>query len=374
MKIKRRIMRLGVGVFILLTVFSLPLRALAYEGCSQEELLRASGAGEVYRQLDQEAKDLLERAGAGEGIAGGGLDLPEAFQGVSRMLRDKLSAPLKALAALLGICVLSRLAGCFDEEGAAGIVQLIGAAACGVVMAGPVLGIISGCQAVAKAAAGFLTAAVPVYAGLLAASGNPITGSGYSLLAMGAGGAIPVVICGFLLPLVQVYLGVSVATAVSGAKLNKLAGWVYSLGKWVLAMAVTLFTGILSVQTAVNSQADAATAKAAKLALSTGVPIVGGALGDALGAIQNSVHMVKSGVGAFGVLAAVCIFLPAILECVLWSGVCAAGQAAGELFDVGKAGGLMNAFAGTVKMVLGILASLWAVCAVSAAAVVFAGG
>ena len=77
----------------------------------------------------------------------------------------------------------------------------------------------------------------------------------------------------------------------------------YRLGKWALTTLVTLFAAILSVQTAVNAQVDAATGKAAKLALSAGLPIVGGALGDAVTAIQNSVRIVKSGAGAFGMLA-----------------------------------------------------------------------
>ena len=132
-----------------------------------------------------------------------------------------------------------------------------------------------------------------------------------------------------------------------------------------MVTAVTAFTGVLSVQTAVNAQVDAAAGKAAKLALTTGVPIVGGALGDAVTAIQNSVHIVKSGVGAFGILAALCLFAPAMIQCALWCGVCMAGQA--------KASSLLGAFSGAVKMVLAVMASICAVCVASAAAIVFAG-
>ena len=89
-----------------------------------------------------------------------------------------------------------------------------------------------------------------------------------------------------------------------------------------------------------------------------------------VGAIRNSVQIVKSGVGAFGILAAVCIVLPAAAECLLWSGACALGHAAAELFEAPAIGSLLEACGSVVKMVLAVLASVCAVCVASAAAVV----
>lgn len=343
------------------------------KACAQsDELYEKSGAPGLFDSLDEETKGLLHGLGVDGAQVTGGLSGDGIFTMVSTLLRDRLSAPLKSLAALLGVVVLCRLsAGISEGDNTA---QLVGAIACGLILSAPVLEILTTCQRVAQAAAAFLTAAVPVYAGLLAAGGNLATGSGYSFLAMLAGAAIPVLAGGVFLPLLQVYLGLSVAGAVSGTQLGGLAETLYRLGKWALTVLVTLFTAILSVQTAVNAQVDAATGKAAKLALSAGVPIVGGALGDAVAAIQNSVHIVKSGAGAFGILAALCIFAPAMAQCALWAGVCMAGKGLGELFQVKGVSAIMDAAASTVKMVLALLGSICAVCVASAAAVLLAGG
>ena len=131
-------------------------------------------------------------------------------------------------------------------------------------------------------------------------------------------------------------------SAVSGAGLDRLAKSLYGFAKWALVLAVTVFSGFLSIQTALNAQVDAATSKAAKLAVSSAIPIVGSAFGDAIAAIQNSVHAVKSGVGAFGILAALCIFCPGGHPTALWVGVCTAGQIAGELFQAPKLGGFFG--------------------------------
>lgn len=352
-----------LAVLALLLVLSPPAQA--------EDILEKSGAGKVYGALDKDARDLLESAGAGEGTITQSISGEGLFGELSRLVQEKLSAPLKALAALMAVCFFGRLCGCFEEGRLAGTAKLTVCAVCGLILAAPVLGLLETCQRVTDSAAAFLGAAVPVYAGLLGASGNTATGSGYSFLAMLTGEAIPVLAGGFLLPLLRIYLALSAAAALFESGLGRLTGSLYTFGKWIMVMSVTIFAGILSVQTAVNAQVDAAANKAAKLALSTGVPIVGSALGDAAAAIQNSLHMVRSGAGAFGILAALCIFAPAVVECLIWAGVCMAAQTAAELLEVPQAGAMAGAFGGAVRMVLAVLVSVCVVCLVTAGAIVF---
>ncbi len=345
-----------------------------FASAMDEEMYEKSGATQLYQNLDRETKELLSQAGAAEGRLEEGWTGQGLLNALGEVARDKIYGPLQALAAFTAICLLCRLASCFEGGELVGAVPLAGTAASGVVMAGPVLGLMAVCQGLAESASAFIAAAVPVYAGLLAASGSTAAASGYSFAAMAAGGAIPLLTAGIVLPLLRIYLAISIASAVSGTGLAKLTGSLYSFGKWALVTAVTVFTGVLSIQTAMSAQVDAAAGKAAKLALSSGVPIVGGALGDAVAAIQNSVHIVKSGAGAFGILAALCIFGPAMVECGLWVGVCAAGQAMGELFEAPKLGAVLGAFSGTVRMILAAMASICAVCLASAAAVIFVHG
>ena len=67
-----------------------------------------------------------------------------------------------------------------------------------------------------------------------------------------------------------------------------------------------------------TSAVDSTGARAARFMVSSFVPVVGGALGEALGTITGCVKMIKSGVTAFGLLAEGALFLPVLLECVLW--------------------------------------------------------
>lgn len=302
------------------------------------------------------------------------MDGGRLFQGLCRMVQEKLVGPAKSLAALVVVLLFSRLAVCFPGDGAGRTVSLCGGICCALVAAAPLLGLIENCGRAAASASAFLLAAVPAYSALLVVSGGAAAGGGYTFLTLGAGNAIPLLATGVVTPLLRMFLALGLSSAVSGVKLQKLASSLYGLAKWLLVLSVTLFSGVLAVQTILNTQLDAAASKTAKLIASSAIPIVGGALGDAVGAIQSSVQVVKSGAGAFGMLAALCVFAPAIGEAALWVGVCTAGRIAGDICGAQEASTLLEACASVAKLVLAVLVSLLAVCASCAGVVLFVKG
>lgn len=335
------------------------------------QIYEKSGAGELYDSLDDETQDLLSHFGVEDGMweEQEGSDV---FKTLSDLLREKLSSPLKGLTSLLGVVILCRLAGVFEDGG--NMSALAGSLACAGVVTVPLLELIQTVESVVESACVFLGASVPVYSGLLLASGNVAAGSSYGFLVLAAGNLIPAISSALLIPMLHIFLMLSLASSMCEVKFDKLLSSFYGFAKWALVFAVTLFSGVLSVQTMLNSQVDAATGKTVKLIASSAIPIVGGAFGDAVSAIQSSVQVVKSGVGAFGVLAAICIFAPAVLQTSLWMGVCLLGQVAADLFDAAGMGKLLGACLSVTKMILAILVSVCAVVLVSAALMLFAKG
>lgn len=372
---ERNIMRARKWIFALLCLLlwaASPGEAFAAEPGLEEQIAEKSGMTKAIESLDKGTRAMLDQWGV-DGLGKGGLDGGRVFESICRLVREKLTGPLKACGALLGILLLCRLASAMGQGEPGQAVGVIGAAACGVVAAPHMLGLLSLCTATAESASAFLLASVPAYTALLTASGSPAAGGGYSFLTLGVGNLLPVLTSGLLLPLLRIFLALSAAGCVSGLAVQKLAASLYSFVKWLLLLAVTLFSGVLSVQTILNTQLDAAGSKAVKLVASSAIPIVGGALGDAMGAIQGSVHVVRSGAGAFGMLAALCLFAPAMIEASLWAGVCTVGQLTADLCGV-PASPLLGACANSAKLVLAALASLCVVCLTCTGVVLFAKG
>ncbi len=364
--------RLPVFLAVLLALSLFSMSARAEETATVEDLIEKSGAEELFDSLGSETKELLSSAGV-EGFTlqpeGDGL-----FSALSQAVREKLLGPIKALAALIAVIVLCSLGGCLDRDGAGGVAAFAGALACASLVVTPLLQVMRSTARAVEGASAFLLAAVPVYGGLMTASGSPAAGASYSFLTLAAGNVIPILSSAVIFPALQIFLALAFVSCVSKVNFRSLAGSLYSFAKWLLVLAVTVFSGVLSVQTALNAQVDAATNKAAKLAVSAAVPIVGGAFGDAVAAIRNSVRLVKSGAGAFGILAALCIFAPTAIEALLWSLVCGAGRLAADLFDAPGLSSFFGMCASAAKMVLAVIASTCAVCVVSAAILLFVGG
>ena len=107
-----------------------------------------------------------------------------------------------------------------------------------------------------------------------------------------------------LVPLVYAYVAACTAcAAVGNPGLKKVAGVL----KWVVTRSLTtllvVFVTYLTVSGAIAGTTDAAALKAAKMAISTAVPVVGGIISNAAETILVGAGLLKNTVGVFGMLA-----------------------------------------------------------------------
>lgn len=377
-KVKLKMKRLARLLILLCFCALLPLSANAAEDPYNDELydglLEKSGAGELYGSLSAESRELLQEAGIDSFSADGSFDWDSFLGMVSGVLNDRLSLPLKTVAAVLIIIIICKLASSFDNTNISGTATLVGTiAAAGAVLA-PVIALMDSAKSVIEGAAAFLVACVPVYSALMIAAGNTTAGASYSYTALAAGNLIPFISTTFILPMLNIFLAFAVTSAVSSVQLHKVTDSIYRFIKWLLVLLVTVFTAAISAQTFLSGNIDAVSAKTVKAVTSSLVPVVGGAIGDSLAAIQGSVQIIKSGVGAFGIIASMVIFLPVILEAVLWTLICSICEIAADLFEVPQISKFMGISVSVAKMVLALLVSALMVCLVCGSIVVFTKG
>ena len=91
-------------------------------------------------------------------------------------------------------------------------------------------------------------------------------------------------------------LALSIARAAVGEQiLGKLSALIKWLMEWALKLCLYLFTGYMAITGVVSGTADAAAGKAARIAISGAVPVVGGILSDAADAVLLSAAALGSG-------------------------------------------------------------------------------
>lgn len=170
-------------------------------------------------------------------------------------------------------------------------------------------------------------------------------------------------ISGIMVPMIYIFLALSVGNSAIGEDLLKRLGdfakWLVS---WCLKTVMYIFTGYITITGVVSGSADQAALKAAKLTISGAVPVVGGILSDASEAVLVSAGVVKNAVGVYGLLAIAAIAMGPFLRIgvqylllKMTAAVCGVfgNKRTAELVgDFASAMGLLLAMTGAVCLIL----------------------
>ena len=113
-----------------------------------------------------------------------------------------------------------------------------------------------------------------------------------------------------MVPFLYAYLTAAITAQIAEQPLLlSVAGIFKQIMKWGLILLTSGFTMCLSVTGILSGTVDAAAAKAAKTVISGALPVVGGIISDASGAILSGAQMLRNGIGLVGMLVvlAVCV-------------------------------------------------------------------
>lgn len=161
------------------------------------------------------------------------------------------------------------------------------------------------------------------------------------------------------LPAVACYMALMISSSAVGDNgLSMVGDTIKQIMTLVLKFAVIGFTAYLSLTGVVSGSADSASVRAAKLTISTAVPVVGSLIADASETLLVSAGLLRSGIGVFGMLAVLAIsigpFLQTGIGYLVVKCTAAVAAAAGEK----QLSGLISTMAGA----FGLLTALTGVC------------
>lgn len=327
-----------VLIFVFLVILlSLPVRAMEFEAPAPPE--------SAAQLLPKEADSF------GEGLWN---VFREAMEFLNPSLTDAAACCLRVFGAVL----LTAMVGQFAPGISSGALELAGVAAVAALLLEPSASLIElgletveelqdygklllGVMASALAARGGVTASTALYVG---------TAFFDTLL----GAAVTTV----FLPMLWMYLALSIAHGAVGesvlAKLRQLLRW---LMEWALKLTLYIFTGYMTITGVVSGTADAAAGKAARLAISGAVPVVGGILSDAADAVLLSAATLGSGAGIWGILTVLAMFCaPAIrigCQYLLLKVTAAVGESLGGL----RCAALAGDFAGMMGLLMALVST-----------------
>lgn len=121
---------------------------------------------------------------------------------------------------------------------------------------------------------------------------------------------LSVLVSGWIVPMVYIFLTFSVARCAVGEDiLKRFAEAIKNVLNWLIKTLLIVFTTYMSITGVVSGTTDAAALKAAKVTISSVVPVVGGILSDASESVLVSMGIVKNAAGIYGILAVLAVFI-----------------------------------------------------------------
>lgn len=163
-------------------------------------------------------------------------------------------------------------------------------------------------------------------------------------------------ITNFILPLVILGTTLAIVSKISNkVRIDKLAKFMKSAGVWILGIIMTLFVTILSLEGSITETVDGVTAKTAKAAVSTVIPVVGKILGDATDAVIGCAGILKNAVGFVGILVIVGICITPIIKLSLLSFTYFIASCVCQPIADEKVIGLLDSISDTFKILLAII-------------------
>lgn len=206
---------------------------------------------------------------------------------------------------------------------------------------------------------GFSYTLIPLLLTLMMTTGNIASASMIQPVLLILITFIGSVISNFLLPMVLIGTSLGIVSKISSRiQVDKIAKFMKSGVVWILGISLTLFVGILSLEGNLTSSVDGVTAKTAKAAVSTVIPVVGKILGDSVDAVIGCASILKNAVGLVGVIVVIAICVMPILKLTVLTITYYLASAVCEPIADEKIVSLLSQMGDTFKVLLAMLISV----------------
>ena len=166
-------------------------------------------------------------------------------------------------------------------------------------------------------------------------------------------------IIGIIIPFVLISTSLGIVSKISDrVQVDKLSKFFKTSVVWILGVVLTLFVGIVSVEGTLSSTVDGVTAKTAKAAVSSFIPVVGKILGDAVDTVIGCSSILKNATGIVGISILIGIAIMPVIKLTILMAIYYLGAALCQPIADSKIISLLDQMGDTFKTLLAIMCSI----------------
>lgn len=310
------------AVFIVLLIIS--QTAYAEETDDYQDYLNQYDFS-FMEELDGDTYDLLDELGLTNFDYNTlvNFTVSDFLKSIKDILKGAVQTPIEACIAIFVFIILSsffqNLKSTMINDEMSSVFSTVSALVIAVVLAVKMKTTISlACTAI-SVCADFVFAFVPVFCIIVAASGNTVAAFSTNTMLLSLAQTLNYISKNIFVPLTNCFLAIGICSGLrSELNLSSLLAFLKKYITTAISMAAAFFVSVLSIKTAVASRADAIGLRSIRFAINSVVPVIGSAISEGLLSIQSYSSLIRSSVGVVGIIAVALVFMPAIIEVVLW--------------------------------------------------------
>lgn len=331
-------------------IFSLSVSALSPQEYASEQI-ESFDTKKILDALPDETREMLKEIGLTDfNFETVFNSSPRAlFDAVKKMFSGVWKQPMRVFAELTALLILTAIIKASSPDENSSVqrgTELFCVSSFMILLLPHFACVLSHVVSVIKTQEIFIRAYIPVLLAVVAASGNPSLALSVNALTVGAAEIIVQFSNSFLIPITGIFIILCFADAF--APKFRLGGFVNLFKKSAmvsLGFCATLYSGLLTTKSVLAGTADSVASRGIKFALSSFVPVVGGALGEGLSSIVGGLTLLRSALGIFGIASVVLLILPTFLEIAVWNIFIYICASIGDLFENDKCASLLRGIA-----------------------------
>ena len=206
---------------------------------------------------------------------------------------------------------------------------------------------------------GFMNCLVPMLITLMLYTGSIVTSGLLQPIILFVIEFVGNIIETLIIPVVSIITVLAIVSKISDkVQITKLTGFMKSSVVWFLGIMLTLFVGVISLEGTLTSSVDGITAKTAKAAVSSLIPVVGKILGDSVDTVLGCGIILKNAIGVVGVIIIIGICIMPVIKLATLSIMYSIASAIIEPLADSKIVKLLDEMGGIFKLLLAILSAV----------------
>lgn len=271
-----------------------------------------------------------------------------------RKLRPEFAASCQLCMGVIGIAMLISVLNNLSERNEE-TVSLAGVLAMGVLLWGTADNMIHVAAETVQEISSYGKLLLPAMTAVVAAQGGGISSAAIYTGTAFFDAILGTTVSSILVPMVYLFLALVIGHCAIGEDvLKQLRDFLKWLVSWSMKSVLYIFTGYMSITSVISGGTDKAALKAAKLAISGTVPVVGGIMSDASETILLGAGVVKNAAGIYGILAIVAILVLPFLRVGLLYVMMKGTAAICSIFSPGRMTDVVQGFSEAMGFLLGM--------------------